>query len=155
MLLERANGSIEFHDNITGKEFNVPDLPNGVEKRIHLGKQYQKDFSYAGQSFRGYICHEDYAFPLIWDDHKASNVNSEALRDLLRKVLLAWEKYAADAAGMKWKSIGMMILYIGLGIAAIFFAYRFFGGGGGGGTTATNITNATKAIANNITIITG
>lgn len=66
LFLQRSDGTIQLHKNVKGTEFKVPGLPEGVEKNIILGRQFQVDIPYAGRKIRVYWCHEDYAFPHIW-----------------------------------------------------------------------------------------
>lgn len=129
VFLERRSGTVDLFEGITTTEWEVPDQEVGRERKIHFTTP-PKRFNYAGDTFRFYYCHEDYAFPIdcgynmVYDketkayigvDLRAANIAAEALRDLIRKVLVAWEKYktTAEAANMQaW----LKIILWGLGI---------------------------------------
>ena len=155
MFLKRRNGEIELYHNVKEEEFNVPGLPDGKERKIILGRQYQENIPLADRTFRAYWCHEDYAFPHQWskpnvytgkypqkikdwitDKEKAkdgipiilehANVNSEALRDRERKVLIAWEKFTTSQKALNIKAWAKFILSLLGGIALVYIAYSMF-----------------------------
>lgn len=177
LFLERTDGKIEMYDNIKGTEFNVPELPSGVEKKIYLGPQWQEEIPYAGKTFKAYRCHEDYGFPHKWGRPnlytgqytqllskalqearevkngeikgipiilETANVNSEALRDRERKILIAWEKFKANAKAAEWSAWAKIILWTLLGIAAIIVAWRFIGNNAAKEVGTIVVQNATS-----------
>lgn len=172
LFLTRNSGNIEIYHGVKGDKFEVPDLEPGQEKHIHLGTKWQTRMPYAGQEFRMYWCHEDYAYPHTWSKPNIyvgkipqaikdwvskedfaneripillenANINSEAARDRERKILIAWERFKAKNDAQTWMAIGKMLLYIGLAIAAVVLAYKLFGGG-----TAKNIAQTAINVTN-------
>lgn len=155
LFLERNSGEIEIYSNVKGTEFMVPNLPAGIEKKIYLTTQHQEEIPYAGQTFKAYRCHEEYAFPHKWGKPQlytgkykeqiknwltqnqldreegipiileTANVNSEVMRDRERKMLIAWEKFKANANSESIKAWGKLILWGLLGTAAVVLAWKF------------------------------
>lgn len=173
LFLQRTSGELEIYHKVKGNEFNVPGLPDGIEKKILLGKQWQVEIPYAGRTIRSYWGHEDYAFPHVWTKintyHgslpeliknkvdgipiilESANVNSEALRDRERKTLLAWEKMLAKASAANWQAWAKTALYVGGAIALIIFAVNYFKKGDGQ-TGIQTLQLANQTIQNGVKI---
>lgn len=144
LFLNRTDGSVEIYQGVKGTEFLVPGLPEGVEKKILLGRQFQTDIPHAGRTFKAYWCHEDWVFPHIWGkptkyqgDIKeapndgwiltSANIASEIFRDRERKVLMAWEKFQRDTSKKDWVEIAKAIaIIIGVIVVAL-WAWNQFG----------------------------
>lgn len=172
LVLQRTNGTVELYHNVKEEKFIVPKLKTGQEKHIILGRQYQIDFPYAGKTFKMYWCHEDWAFPHVWGapqryigdirdapvitEGKAAprtgwileqaNVNSEALRDRERKVLIAWERFTAQAHEKNIMAWAKFILYAAGAAALLWWVYNMFWQPAGAPAAATAAANATQVI---------
>lgn len=184
LFLQRSGGDWDLYNNVKDKEFKVPNLPDGVEKKIYLGRQYQEEIPYAGKIIRVYWCHEDWAYPFKWskpnvytgtnwqaikdkvteEQYKKmggipmilehANVNAENMRDRERKTMLAWEKLLAKTEAMNWAAWAKVALYAGGAIALIIFAVNYFKKGQPQAASVA-VQGAKQAATNASTIIIG
>jgi len=170
IILGRENGDLEVYHNVKEKEWKVPNLPEGEEKTIRLGKGYQYELPYGKKVVRIYWCHENYAYPFKWGKTTAikdetgklievnlelAMINSKALYEREKEIIMAKENYLKR---LKKSNIGEYIKLIGwsiLGIIALIWAYNKFIKGNPEPAkqvaeviknNATTIINATKGI---------
>lgn len=146
LFLTRTDGTMDRpYQGVKGGEFMVPGLPDGVEKKIILGRQFQVDIPHGESTIKAYFCHEDWAFPFIWGKPNkyreasenepaewyltSANIASEVFRDRERKVLMAWEKFQSKASKKDWVEIAKAIaIVIGVIVVALWAWNQFFAG---------------------------
>lgn len=119
-----------------------------------------------------YWCHEDWAFPHVWskpqqyhgdlsDAHvittskeeprvgwilEQSNVNSEALRDRERKVLIAWERFTAQASEKNILAWAKFVLYAAGAAALVWWVYNMFAQPAAAPAAAQAVQNASVVL---------
>lgn len=147
LILLRQNGHAEFYENATGGKFYYTHSDKG-ERFIILDQSFLTTFDYAGNTFKGYICHEDFPTPLP----ENPIVTTELVAIMYEKILNDMKKWKIEeekAKALKIKSWALLIGVIG-GIFLLWIILK----PSGQGTIAQNITqNLTEVAKTNATII--
>lgn len=117
LILMRNNMKSEFYENATIGKFEYTHS-NGEEMYITLDQHFQYTFDYAGRNFRGYICHENYPFPLPHDPL----ITAELKKISDEKILNDYRKWLAE----EWKAKGDLWWKVLGGIAICIGAYALF-----------------------------
>lgn len=111
-LLLRRTGTIEFYEQVNQSEFQF-EHTDGKEYKIYLAPRYLHTFEYGNTTFKGYILHEDSAYPLPTDPiHSTQMIN--AVIDKTLNDIKSWKAKELEAKGKLWWSILIGIAIIGL-----------------------------------------
>lgn len=144
MFLIRRGGSVEYYDNVKETTFTVPDTPQGEDKKIHLNERKLLTFKYGKHTFKGYICHEDHAFPLP----SKKSVDAALMEAVVYKMFINYEKLKAGLERARWTGISKAIW----AIAGLVLAYAFYKWwtGQADGTEIQQAAQAVNAAANTV-----
>jgi len=151
LYLERRGRKVEFYENINQNEFSF-EHSSGDNRKIILGTRFLKTFDYAGKTYKGYICHEDYPFPLPEDPL----LTAETFGITIEKVLSDYDKWKTkqlDAkANIIWKVFVGIALIIGVVIVGYLVAPEFFNNLFNGSEVAGVVTPSTDVPKEIVTI---
>lgn len=117
LILMRNNKKAEFYENATIGKFEYTHS-NGEDMYIQLNRHFLQTFPYGTSEFIGYICHEDYPYPMPHD----ALITAEMKKIQEEKILNDYRKWTAE----EWKAKGDLWWKILIGIAAILLAYALF-----------------------------
>lgn len=111
MILMKNSGKVEFYENATGGKF-IFQHSSGEERFIILDQRFMNNFDYGGNSFRGYVCHEDFPTPLP----ENPIVTTELVAIMYEKVLndiKKWKVEEEKAKALKIKSWAILLAVAG------------------------------------------
>lgn len=106
VLLLIRNGKVEFYEGVKGDTFRIPD--DEVGRIIRLGTNLL-EFEYGKETFKGYICNVDEAFPLP----QKPIVYAELMELIIRKIITNYKNLESSGSEMRktmWAIFGMLIL---------------------------------------------
>lgn len=114
LFLMQRNGKVTFYENATAGEF-VYEHSDKSRRYINLtGRPYE--FDYGRKGFKGYICHEDFPYPLPEQPELSAEVHAIAI-DKAVSDLKKWKEKEIRAKTDMYKTIGFIIIGLILAFA--------------------------------------
>lgn len=121
LILMRSTGKAEWYENATGGKFTFTHS-NKEERFIILDQSFMQTFEYGGNTFKGYICHEDFPTPL--PDNPI--VTTELVAIMYEKVLndiSKWKVEQEKAKALKIRSWAILLAVAG-GIILLYIVLK-------------------------------
>lgn len=131
LFLLRQTNDIDFYENATSGKFEFIHT-DGTDRDLILTRAKIFKFSFLDKEVRGYICHEDFPFPLPEDPLISAELHQIAVDKTLHDVK-KWKAEEYEARGsMFWKiggAIAIIILAMAIAYTLGFDLSSFFGKG--------------------------
>ena len=151
MFLMRNTRKTEFFDDVTTGWFQF-EHTDGSSRRIKISPEFLQTFDYGKNTFKGYICHEDYPTPLPEKPVVTAEQFQWAI-DKTQQDLLNHKAKEYDARGNMWYKIAIGIaIIIGVIAFAKLLVPDLFSFGGGAKQVAQTIVENTTAMARNVSL---
>lgn len=117
VFLIRRSNRVEFYERVTVGEWEI-EHSDKRSRTIHINPAFQVTFDYGSWTFRGYICHEDSAYPIT---HNNPLLETEQLKITIDKLLADVKNYKAEEIHAK---TGMIIAIGAVVIIGIWVWYN-------------------------------
>lgn len=144
LFLERQSSKVEFYENATGGKFEYKHS-DGKDRFIILDTRFLKSFDYAGRTFKGYYCHEDFPTPLP----DSPIITAELVAIMFEKVLNDISKWKTEELKAKALNIKAWAIFAGVIIGGILlYVILAPSNPQTAQTLLENMTNATQNITN-------
>lgn len=136
------NERVEFYEDIRGDRFQVPDDDKG--RVIRLGTNLL-DFEYGKNTFKGYICNIEEAFPLP----QKPMVYSELMELIIRKIITNYKNLESSGDNLR-KTLWTLFFMVLLGAIAYYWLIAPKISPGAINAIAANATNITTTVVQTV-----